>query len=113
MRFGTLPLAALRRRHGDKWTRFERDVIPAWVADMDFALAPPIRECLARALERHDFGYPMHASRDPLPQVFAERMPAVRFSPPQSTCLAWLDFNAPGPSRATLTSSSSIRRAWA
>ncbi len=74
MTFETLPLAALRSRHGNKWQRFDDDVIPAWVADMDFALAPPIRECLASAVERHDFGYPLYARNDPLPEVFAERM---------------------------------------
>jgi len=78
MTFETLPLELLRARHGNKWNRFDRDVIPAWVADMDFALAAPIRDCLAAALERHDFGYPIYARNDPLPQVFAERM-AERF----------------------------------
>ena len=56
MSFQTLPLESLRTRHSNKWNRFDDDVLPAWVADMDFALAPPIRECLASALERHDFG---------------------------------------------------------
>lgn len=74
MSFQTLPLDTLRTRHSNKWNRFDDDVIPAWVADMDFALAPPIRECLASALERHDFGYPIYARNDPLPQVFSQRM---------------------------------------
>lgn len=36
---------------GEKWGRYAgRDVIPMWVADMDFAVAPEIREALARRL---------------------------------------------------------------
>ena len=50
MTFETLPLDTLRTRHGNKWNRFDEDVLPAWVADMDFPLAPPLRECIASAL---------------------------------------------------------------
>jgi cystathionine beta-lyase len=74
MSFQTLALDVLRTRHGNKWQRFDPDVIPAWVADMDFPLAPPLHQCLAAAVERHDFGYPVYARNDPLPEVFAERM---------------------------------------
>ena len=33
----------LRARRSDKWTRHPPDVLPAWVAEMDFELAPPIK----------------------------------------------------------------------
>ena len=32
----------LRARRTNKWHKFEPDVLPAWVADMDFGVAPAI-----------------------------------------------------------------------
>lgn len=41
-----------------KWERYPgRDVLPFWVADMDFAVAKPIRAALAERLEHPIFGY--------------------------------------------------------
>lgn len=51
---------AIDRRHSDsqKWMRYlERDVLPMWVADMDFACAPAIQEALERRLREGVFGY--------------------------------------------------------
>lgn len=43
-----------------KWARYAgRDIIPAWVADMDFVVAPEIREGLQRRLDHGVFGYPV------------------------------------------------------
>lgn len=47
----------LRRRGGLKWTSFPDDVLAAWVAEMDFGLAPPISAALHAAIDRHDTGY--------------------------------------------------------
>lgn len=45
-----------------KWTAFP-DVIGAWVAEMDFGVAPPIREALVRAVDAGFTGYlPAHLS---------------------------------------------------
>jgi cystathionine beta-lyase len=52
-----LTLEQLRRRRGVKWTHYPPDVIPAWVADMDFPLADPVRRAVIAAAERDDFGY--------------------------------------------------------
>ena len=41
--FDDLDIEALRRRRGKKWNTFGPDVLPAWVADMDFPVAPPIK----------------------------------------------------------------------
>jgi len=68
-----ISLEQLRRRQGVKWTTFGPDVLPAWVADMDFPLAEPIRRELARALELEDIGYPQNPTPAHLPAVFAER----------------------------------------
>lgn len=41
-----------------KWEKYRgRDVLPLWIADLDFALAPPIRRALAEQALRGDFGY--------------------------------------------------------
>lgn len=47
----------LRRRGGLKWTFHAEDVLAAWVAEMDFGLAPPIAEALHAAIDRGDTGY--------------------------------------------------------
>jgi cystathionine beta-lyase len=47
----------LASRRSDKWSRYPADVLPAWVAEMDFDLAPPVREVLVRAIELGDLGY--------------------------------------------------------
>jgi cystathionine beta-lyase len=53
-----LSLADLRRRTSAKWTTYDADVLPLWVAEMDVALADPIREALERAVREGDTGYP-------------------------------------------------------
>lgn len=48
----------LRRSGVVKWTYPAADVIPAWVAEMDVALAPAVRAALDDALDRNMTGYP-------------------------------------------------------
>jgi cystathionine beta-lyase len=50
--------AVLRSRRGNKWHLHPADVIPAFVADMDFAVAEPIQAALARIVAEKDLGYP-------------------------------------------------------
>lgn len=45
------------RPPGLKWNYFDPDVLPAWVAEMDYGLAPAISEALHRAVDRGDTGY--------------------------------------------------------
>ncbi len=40
-----------------KWVTYPADVLPMFVAEMDFPLAPAIRQALHEALERGDSGY--------------------------------------------------------
>lgn len=49
----------LRRRQSAKWTAYPPDVLPAWVAEMDYPLAEPILRTLREALEQNDAGYAM------------------------------------------------------
>lgn len=51
------PLSDLRKRSSAKWTSFGEDVIPLFVAEMDFPLAPPIADVLHTAIRRSDTGY--------------------------------------------------------
>jgi cysteine-S-conjugate beta-lyase len=52
-------------RHPDnfKWTRYPADVLPLWIADMDYPVAPSIQQALQRRLER-SIGY-HHYMGDP------------------------------------------------
>lgn len=52
-----IDLAALRERQSVKYQYYDADVIPAWVAEMDFPLAAPIAEALHAAIDRSDTGY--------------------------------------------------------
>src|SRR5689334_8266449 len=62
----------LRSRRTNKWHKFPDDVLPAWVADMDFGVAPAIAEALARLARNQEYGY---AARDgALAAAFGRRM---------------------------------------
>jgi cysteine-S-conjugate beta-lyase len=54
---GRCELAALRQRRSYKWRAFPPDVLPAFVAEMDFDLAQPVIEAAAAALRGSDCGY--------------------------------------------------------
>lgn len=53
-----VPLDELRRRTSIKWRRFEPDVLPMFVAEMDVHIAEPVAERLQRAIVDGDTGYP-------------------------------------------------------
>ncbi len=59
--------ANLERLHslsGVKWTNDpDRDVIPSWVADMDFEVSPAIKDAMQAVIERGDTGYNFHAKQ--------------------------------------------------
>jgi cysteine-S-conjugate beta-lyase len=52
-----LSLESLRLRRSAKWRFYDPDVLPAWVAEMDFPLAAPVKIALAEAVELSDTGY--------------------------------------------------------
>ncbi|HEY3485981.1 MAG TPA: aminotransferase class I/II-fold pyridoxal phosphate-dependent enzyme [Ilumatobacteraceae bacterium] len=72
----SLDLAELTARSGAKWHRVQPR-LAAWVADMDFPVAPVIRDALAAAVNG-DLGYPdwPYLGRSPLPEITVERMHA-------------------------------------
>lgn len=69
-----LSIDALRARQCNKWNRYPADVLPAWVADMDFSVAEPIHAAITRLVERQDYGYGQYSRKDTLAAVFAARM---------------------------------------
>jgi len=50
-------IATLRARRTNKWHKFTPDVLPAWVADMDFGIAPSVSDVLARLTRDQEYGY--------------------------------------------------------
>jgi len=75
----SLTAAEMRRSSRIKWRLFGEDVLPAWVADMDFPVAPPIHRAIRELVERHDFGYHLVPLSPRLRAALAARM-AERFS---------------------------------
>ncbi len=54
-----------------KWGTVDPDVLPAWVAEMDYALAPPIREALLDAVNTGVTGYPVFGPGGRLGEAYA------------------------------------------
>jgi hypothetical protein len=56
--FDDLDLDRLRRRRSEKWRLHPPDVLPAFIAEMDYDLAEPVAAALRAAVDRSDCGYP-------------------------------------------------------
>jgi hypothetical protein len=52
-----LSIDELRARRGNKWRRFPPDVLPAPVADMDFAVPDAVQEAIEAVVRIRDYGY--------------------------------------------------------
>jgi cystathionine beta-lyase len=63
------PLEKLRMRTSMKWRAFPDDVLPLFVAETDYPLAPTIADVLAAAIRNSDTGYAPPTSE--LPEAFA------------------------------------------
>ena len=50
-------LEELQARGTRKWTVFEEDVLPLWIAESDFPTAPAIKKALEELVDRETFGY--------------------------------------------------------
>lgn len=73
-RFDGLDIESLRLRKSEKWTSYPPEILPAWVAEMDFPVAEPIRRALQESLDHSDMGYPIAPGRTGIREAFAERM---------------------------------------
>ena len=74
MNFDSITVETARRSRGLKWTRYGRDVIPSWIADMDFPVARPISELLRSLADSGDLSYAPAMPQEPLAELFASRM---------------------------------------
>jgi cystathionine beta-lyase len=64
----------IERRGTDsiKWNLYEKDVLPLWIADMDFLTAPAVREALRDRVEHGIFGYVVEPTE--LREILVERL---------------------------------------
>ena len=53
----SLDLETLRRKRCTKWAA-AGDGYAAWIADMDFPVAPAVRDALRAVIDGDEFGYP-------------------------------------------------------
>ncbi len=72
MGFGFDEVINRRGTNSLKWTRYPADVLPLWVADMDFPSPEPVREALQAALQHGVFGYELPTRA--LKETVANRM---------------------------------------
>jgi len=82
--------ADLERLHalsGVKWTdNPDPNVIPSWVADMDFEVAPVIKAAMQAVIDRGDTGYNFHA-RNQLPSAWGDWQERhFGWRPPEDEC---------------------------
>jgi cystathionine beta-lyase len=84
--FDAVSLDTLRRRRSEKWLAYPRDVLPAFVAEMDVPLAEPIAAALHEAVSLGDTGYARGAG---LAEAFAD------------FARSWMDWSV-DPSRITI-----------
>lgn len=73
----TVTVEGLLDRQGMKWRRYAPDVIPLWVADMDFPVANCVHEALRQLVEKRDYGYALRDGNPPsfaMAKAFARRM---------------------------------------
>ncbi|GAA2228642.1 aminotransferase class I/II-fold pyridoxal phosphate-dependent enzyme [Herbiconiux moechotypicola] len=79
--FDRIDEGRLRSGAGVKWGAVAPEVLPAWVADMDFGIPGAVREALSRAVAREDLGYPFWPGGDPVVLSFERRMRRFGWTP--------------------------------
>ena len=74
MELSILSISELRARPGRKWHHYGEDVLPAWIAEMDFPVAEPIQEALRRSVQEASYGYEGGTLYPALAEAFASHM---------------------------------------
>jgi cystathionine beta-lyase len=69
--FDLLTEDQLRQRKTIKWNYFEPDVLPLWIAEMDFPTAPAVLDGIRACVANEEFGYPPFGE-DALPRATAD-----------------------------------------
>ena len=62
----------LRARGTLKWTAYPPDVLPMWVAEMDFPVCRAVTSALHAAVDAESFGYPARTQMAALAEAFAQ-----------------------------------------
>ncbi len=55
--YDSLSLEDLRAKPNAKWTHYDPDVLPLWVAEMDYPVAPAIKQAIRAQAESDNLGY--------------------------------------------------------
>ena len=74
------------KHNARKWWEFDADVLPSWIAELDFPIADPIRHALKEATEASDLGYPIPVHGTKVPDIVCRRMFEMfgwQITPPQ------------------------------
>ena len=71
-----------------KWSRYEKDVIPMWVADMDFRSPEPIVRAVTARARTGVYGYA--APSDRLKRAIVNRLNMVYGSPNENAKEEWI-----------------------
>jgi cysteine-S-conjugate beta-lyase len=69
-----LSAGELKARSGAKWRMHPPDVMPAFVAEMDFKVAPAIQDAIRELVEQQDYGYGQLTDPSQLFETFASWM---------------------------------------
>ena len=80
----------LALRRNAKWSRYAPDILPAFVAEMDYAIAPAIQQAIERSVHEQRYGYPGGSPGS------ASMAVAEAFSSRMASLFAW----EPDPSNA-------------
>ncbi len=72
--YDALTAATLRQKACLKWHKYPEDVLPLWVADMDFPVAAEIKAGVEAFLASDDFGYPSPSGIPGLKDAVITRM---------------------------------------
>ncbi len=82
-----IELSRLSARTGAKWKYFPADVLPLWVAEMDFRIAEPIKQAIRLRLDDDDLGYGMPNAVPGLQDAVADRLKLFGYRPPTDCVL--------------------------
>jgi cystathionine beta-lyase len=78
-----LSQSALQARRNAKWNQYDAGVLPAFVADMDFAVAAPIQAAIEKIVRDGDYGYPLRNGEK------ADRLVANAFTQRMKSRYGW------------------------
>lgn len=70
-RMDAITVDRLRQQGGSKWGRYP-DLLGAWIAEMDFGVAPAVKGAMRAFVENEAYGYPTFTDRSEMARALAE-----------------------------------------